>query len=649
MQRDTLDSTIAPARPRTKAINRPGTWFGGPSFGKQPLASSSTASASSSSSSSSSSTTIAPTNLFSAQSFRSPLPSKGKHKLSPSPSPRHEEDFVMISPPRQPQFSATRIPSGLTQSDSGRSSSPPEDSPTPACGMASATARLKLADDDSPIRRVPGQSRSLRGAIEDGGRSVFLSTAKMRGFPTSPLKHNTVDDYDDDGSPRLSNASLSMAPPPQPLFPPLRSSQSQDCDATTSTSRIPRLSTSHPIRARASTDADRPKLAQKKAISLDAIPTTHDDEPFGHPITALGKKSRATSSAFVHPDSGRRAHKRINSGDHLSLAGSSSISRSFGQKSGLALSLTPSPGLGVLPDLASNSSLSSLSTANMTPPASAFSPAEPPIFEDVRPLAEAFETTNSTVSRKFKPRDSGVSMGEEDKPQRKLIPPPSVYRPALGRPRRPPMLKRTSSMGDERPALETPSITPNMQSGWPGAAPTGPVQPFDFLGESGAGLAFNKSEQRPSMPDTPVKKHSYGHSHGGGPFGHRVSQSMSQPSLSSDALPPLGESTKPNVPIHPPPTARKPAPSAIKVPHLMLTTTSSPDSPSAMDQDQPSPTVRMGPVSSATTLVAAPPSRVGMLRRTSSGANSSESEEESTPTKGGGDRIVLACKWIGYH
>ena len=30
------------------------------------------------------------------------------------------------------------------------SSSPILDSPTPACGMASATARLQLGDDDSP-------------------------------------------------------------------------------------------------------------------------------------------------------------------------------------------------------------------------------------------------------------------------------------------------------------------------------------------------------------------------------------------------------------------------------------------------------------------------------------------------------------------
>lgn len=196
-------------------------------------------------------------------------------------------------------------------------------------------------------------------------------------------------------------------------------------------------------------------------------------------------------------------------------------------------------------------------------------------------------------------------------------------------------------MGDERPALETPSITPDMQSGWPGAVPSAPVQPFDFLGESGAGLAFNAGEKRPSMPDTPVKKHSYGHSHGGGPFGHRVGHSASQPSLSSENLPPLGESSKPNVP-QPPPTIRKPPPSAMKVPHLTLTVTSSPDSPTAMDQDQPSPTVRIGPMNTAKTLISAPVSRVGMLRRTSSGANSSESEEEGTPTKGGGDRLALA-------
>ena len=462
---------------------------------------------------------------------------------------------------------------------------------------------------------------------------------------------------DGDGSPRLSHTPLIGSNlPPQPLFPSLRTSQSQDCEASTSKSlfgrksddsRIPRLSTSHPLRARANTDAERPTLGSKKAISLDAITISarNDDEPFGHPISNLGKKSRpiSSSSHALEADTLRRAHKRINSGDYLSLAGNGSISRSTGHKSGLALSLnlTPSPAVTGLPDLASNSSLSSLSTAGLTPPASAFSPAEPPIFEDVKPLAEAFEQPAATVSRKFKPRDSGVAMGDEDKSAKSLVPPPSVMKPSA-RPRRPAMLKRTSSMGAERLDVETPSLNPSAQSGWPGAQ--GQSQPFNFLGEGAVNMTFTAGAGKPSMPNTPVKKHAYGHSHGGGPFGHRVGHSMSHPSLnseSSDVLPSLQETTRTNIPtlMMPPPSTKKPPPS-VKVPHLTLTTTSSPDSPSPMDTDQPSPTVRVGAMPTA--LVAAPASRVSMLRRTSSGAGSSESEEEATPTKNTGDRVALA-------
>ena len=79
--------------------------------------------------------------------------------------------------------------------------------------------------------------------------------------------------------------------------------------------------------------------------------------------------------------------------------------------------------------------------------------------------------------------------------------------------------------------------------------------------------------------------------------------------------------------------------------HLTLTTSSSPDSPSpsAMETDDQSPTVRiggMGKVAPGTTFV----SRVGMLRRLSSGNGSegSADEDEGTPTKGGGERVSLA-------
>ncbi|WWC91977.1 uncharacterized protein L201_006930 [Kwoniella dendrophila CBS 6074] len=709
----------------------------------------------------------------SSSSFKSPFPSsKGKHKLSPSPSPSHsqhqqDDDFVMISPIRpsyglgvnlhpsaldnsgyihqhqgySPSASPSRLaylqnrsnPSTMLRKDStmttNSSSSPLEESPTPACGMASATARLKLVDDDSPIRKVPGQSRSLARASKhkEDPRSVFLSAEKERkasGEQSSPLKfttnhlmsnHNDNNDDEEDESPFLPPTPLMNnglpIPPPQPLFPPIRTSQSQDGSSSgtlfssnnnntkAESSRIPRLSTSHPLRARAGTDAERPILGSmtKKAISLDQIPTSSSDkdELFGSNSHIHVRKTRPASTFGSSGMSGLpsssssngRAHKRINSGEGLPhAANSASLSRSFGAKS-LALSLTPN--LGPLPDFSySNSSLSSLSTANLTPPASAFSPAEPPIFEDVKPLQEAFEQPHNTVSRRFKPRDSGVSMGDadEDRPKPKLlIPPPSVMKPtASGRPRRPAMLKRTSSMGDERQSssmdIETPGIGPMMNSGWPGKQ-----NAFDFLGESGVGLSLGQSgngEAKPSMPDTPVKKNAFAHSSTAPRgIGHSSSQptlgstpfeSESENSSSSDnnaGVPPLVESTKINIQpkptrstfMPPPPSTKKmPPPSTMKkrpgsgVPQLTLTTSSSPDyQGSAMETDDAasSPTVRIGgssaqaqglkPLTLGAGTGTGKVNRIGLLRRLSNGLTS-ESEEEGTPTKDGGEKAALA-------
>ena len=564
------------------------------------------------------------------------------------------------------------------------SSSPLEDSPTPACGVASATARLKLVDDESPIRRVPGQSRSLARPANKG-KNIFLSTEDANTAPTSPLKYSTMNLYsmiDGEGSPKLPETPLLGSgpplPPPQPLFPPLRSSQSADCEAASpqskslfaatahkavkiEDSRIPRLSTSHPIRARASTDADRPPMfSQKKTISLDAIPVAGGkDQPFGAPVASnhgYGRKTRPGPSGTTGGmSSSGRAHKRINSGDYHSLphAASSSISRSFGQKSGLALSLSPGS-LGPLPDFSdSNSSLASMSST-LTPPISAFSPAEPPIFEDVKPLQEAFESAGGVVSRRFKPRDSGVAMGEEESKPSKAPPPSSMKLSII--PRRPAMLKRTSSLGDEPLGQEcvTPSVGPGEDSGWPTALS------FDFLGKGavGSSLGFNHTDHKPSMPDTPVKKHSYASNH------QRVSHSVSQPEISTSSTPPqtLGESSRANImtalprpSLIPPPSAKKPqhlgsVRTATDVLHLTLTASVSPDSPDATDTDHSSPTARVGSSGLGMTTIASgslpspgPISRVGLLRRQSSGAGSSDgSEEERTPTKGGGERILLA-------
>ncbi|KAK8853440.1 hypothetical protein IAR55_004146 [Kwoniella newhampshirensis] len=727
--------------PRGKGLNRPTTWFTSSTFGKSSTSSSSSSSSSSTNSNSSSATAIATTtttaratapspmaNPFTVSSFKSPFPSsKGKHKLSPSPSPsprQQDEDFVMISPVRPtfglgvslnpgrnngtagPSPSPSRIAylqsSSMMRENSNSSSSPPEDSPTPACGMASATARLKLVDDDSPIRRVPGQSRSLaRAGGDHSSKSVFLSPEKTKrgGCTTSPLKFSTTNlkpEVDDEGSPQLPPTPLLgnglPAPPPQPLFPPIRTSKSQDGTTSQSLltgstskndgSRIPRLSASHPLRARAGTDAERPMLGQKKAISLDQFPSSSaaNDELFGSNshISSHVRKSRPASSfgssgitGLPSSASVGRAHKRINSGDYHNLvhvSSSGSISRSHGAKS-LALSLTPN--LGPLPDFShSNSSLSSLSTANLTPPTSAFSPAEPPIFEDVKPLQEAFEQPIATVSRKFKPRDSGVSMGDADdeRPKPKvLIPPPSVMKPlASGRPRRPAMSKRTSSMGDERRVdmkdVETPGVGPMMASGWPGKGPS-----FDFLGESGAGLGFSTgtAETKPSMPDTPVKRHSFTHADVSerSTVGHSALEPTLQPHpLGSDgSVAPLANSAKPNMPcvvnkssLAPQSVLKKPAlttmkkrPGAGQVPHLTLTTSSSPDWQGA-DEDDSSPTVRVGGSMAQAQAQGLKPlslskggPRVGLLRRLSSGI-ASESEDDGTPTKDGGDRAALA-------
>ncbi|ORX40486.1 kinase-like domain-containing protein [Kockovaella imperatae] len=498
------------------------------------------------------------------------------------------EDFVMISPIKAHQA----MPPTPARLQGDTSSSSPEDSPTPACGVASATARLKLVDDDSPSRRIQHE------------QGVFLSTGlKGRESPTSPLKYSTLfPNPQDEDSPQLPPTPLmSNAPLPQPLFPPLRTSQSQDCDATKSGSDA--KASSH--RARSSTDAQRPLLGQKKAISLDALHKTAEDknEPFGHhpQPSFLGKKSRPPSagSTSVH-----RAHKRHNSGDHHGLG---SISRSTGQKSGLALTLTPANST----EFASSSSLSSTSS---------FSPAEPPIFEDVKPLAEAFENSAGTLLRKFKPRDSGVAM-DDPSPLLRVAPPAKP--PPLTRPKRPAMLKRTSSMGDERVSCQTPSITgPSMASGWP------TPNAFGFLGETAKNLSF-KGDQKPSMPDTPVKRNAYGHmrtgSRGSSLGGLPIAKASSQPTIEiTTDMTGTSVDTKPLL--------------KTPVPAVTLTITSSPETP--MEVDVSSPTVRLGPQGLPPHASHDPsPSKVAgrmdLLRVHAGGSSSDCSEDEGTPTKGG--------------
>jgi mitosis inhibitor protein kinase SWE1 len=415
--------------------------------------------------------------------------------------------------------------------------------------------------------------------------------------------------------------------------------------------KMPRISTSRPIRTG---DVDRPVLGQKKAVSLDQISLGLErDEAFGSVAVKVGhgrKVSRGTNNL----SSSARAHKRINSGENHLLASSmsgaaASISRSTGHKSGLALSLSP----GVpAPDFASNSSISSLSSANLTPPGSAFSPAGPPIFEDVKPLQEVFEQENATVTRKFKPRDSGVVLddgfakegfvlGEDVKMGglrplyvRQIQAPMSTLKPMNARTKRPAMLKRTSSMGDERQACETP-IMP-VQPSW-----TIEPRPFEFLGESGIGLGLSKGEDKPSMPGTPVKRNAFTHSssqqnHARLGVGHSISQpTLASGSFGHSAPAVLGE-RKTNKTIAPtatqrpmmmvPPSTKK---AVASVPHLTLTTTSSPDSTNALDTDMSSPTIRVAEGKENVTV---------LLGRTDGEA----SDSDGTPTKGGGERHVLS-------
>lgn len=555
----------------------------------------------------------------------------------------------------------------LMGDDSGGESSPTEDSPTPACGVATATARLRLGDDESPIRKVPGQSRSLRPG-PDGG--VFGGGQRQR-VPSSPLKFaaeqfgESTEDEDDDQQPCPPTPSISHNPGiPQPLFSVPRHVQSLESAGSSSRnvfggagiteSRLPRLSASHPLRARSGThvEMDRPALGGKKAVSLDRIPVTNDaDEPFGPPVAmappATGRKLR-NSHGSIGSTSSYRAHKRINSGDQHSLASSASISmsRSHGLKSGLALSL--SPGLKLPEFGSSNSSISSLSTNNLTPPTVAFSPAEPPIFEDIKPLDHVYmPEPSTTVERKYKPRDSASSLDVDYNAPQGLQPPPSVMRPSTYL-RRPAMPKRTSSAGDTRRNDITPGDGPSAASGWPTNGT------FQFVGENGNTLNMRLGpdpNEKPSMPGTPVKKQSYGgHGH------PRIGHSNSQPTLASEAFEPgmltagdikRDRKSAPSAFV-PPPSTKKPM--AKNIPHLTLTATS-PDSPTAMETDLSSPTVRLssGHPNSGTLgpIAEAPVGRVGLLRRLSSGVGSSDgSEDEGTPTKLGGDKSALAAAQV---
>ncbi|WOO81533.1 Membrane-associated tyrosine- and threonine-specific cdc2-inhibitory kinase [Vanrija pseudolonga] len=518
-------------------------------------------------------------------SFRSPHSSiKGKHKLSPSPSPRAGMAYEFSSPVSRPALAAL---TPNRQSDS--SSSPGAESPTPAI----PPSKLHLADDDSPIRHVPGHSRSLAAARNRSGVDLFSPEP-----PASPtLRHHSKSDMDDSPTAnKILSAQRHHHAPPTPLFQSLRASQSQDCNPwkqpRNNSSRIPRLSISHPIRPRSGS------LAQKKAVSLGDIQVDKmEDSPFG---TAFMHARKARSSLGPAPVGFSGRERRRASGEQ-------SISRSVGHKSGLSLSL--SAGLVSMPDFAtSNSSISSASSSSITPPPSAES-----LFENVKPNPEVFEAAASGIKQKFKPRDSTGSLpgAEED---RAKMPPPSVLRINTA-PKVEYSVKRARSLGN-RP-IETPI-----------EAPTDLASKFDFVVEGVSSFAFGKNDDKLTMPDTPVKKQAFG-----GRSSGRIQMSLSHPVLGTQQEVVYNEPMPSLSAPSPTPSSARKSPS---VPQLTITATSSPDS--AMDTDEQSPTVPLGSARKAN----GEPTRLGILRRISSTIGSSDcSEDESTPTKGGGEGKIL--------
>lgn len=574
-QPSNMSSTTEVVRPRRSAP-RPSTWFLSTALPSPALAAVKT-----------------PTeqaNPFHAPptSFRSPHSAiKGKHKLSPSPSPRHHDfDFAMASP-RPPLLERTP---NREPSSSDNSSSPMGDSPTPGFGSISGKARMPDVDD-SPIRHVPGHSRSLAAAARrrDSGDDLF-SPKVHRSPPPKAL-------FTERGS------SPTFSVPPPPIFQPIRSSQSQDCNPRAHRqSRIPRPSSSHPNRTR---DKLNGLAAQKKTVSLGDIQVDKIDEPFGNAFLHA-RKARA-SMPVPHGGRSDRPHRRT--------PGEASIARSMGQKSGLSLTLL-SPN-AKKPELGSNSSISSISSASLTPPM-----ADEPVFEsnkhlfdNVKPNPEIFEVAVG-IKQKFKGRDS-TSSTEGDRP----LVPPSVLRVGT-LPKGPSSVKRARSLG-HRPT-ELPAELPSDSL----------ASKFDFVVNGVSSFGFHNDE-KPMMPNTPVKRHAFAHTHPRS--SGRMAMSHSQPALGTDSSSIFASSTN-----MPPPSTRKALPSMRKlgseVPQLTVTTTSSPDS--LMDAEESSPTIGHGSASKRPLGVGG---RISLLRRISSSSAMEGSEDEITPTKGGGDASVLSA------
>jgi hypothetical protein len=402
-------------------------------------------------------------------------------------------------------------------------------------------------------------------------------------------------------------------------------------------------------------------LAHNRSRKSASGTSLHDQSQM--PRANLPRSQAGSLSGWNHP------HRRTTSGESSipavpsGLANvSNPMSRSHGLKSGLSDSVQS--GLGGLNaakfgNAARRSSLASVSTdptINEEPTSRA--------FEEVKPLQTAFDAhEGQLVTRKFKARDSGIGFQQDSIPggfQSRVSKPhgTSILVPSTIKPVRPGLLKRASSCGDERssssqPPERTPLEGPNPSSMWPTAFG------FDF-GRASLGSTV---EEKPSMPDTPVKKGSFGAGADAGAKTARVGQSISHPILPTASLfsvmrPSVKSKSRASaIPPQPTFTTTDPAGRTSSVTAIAASpawkstvgNTSSPISPSnPYGAPCSSPTVRVslkgtgtvGTVERTVPAIATSSEsvRMGVLRRLSSGgASGSEmSEDEGTPTKASG-------------
>lgn len=330
-------------------------------------------------------------------------------------------------------------------------------------------------------------------------------------------------------------------------------------------------------------------------MSLGEIQLDKIGEPFG--------------AAFVHARKARASmpnqvgfSNRPNRREH-------SMSRSAGHKSGLSLSLST---LAPMPDFSlSNSSLSSMSSNSVTPPPL---PTDN-MFEDIKPNPEVFEIAASGIKQKFRPRES-TGFNDSD---RNKMPPPSVLRNGtLPKQGAGPSVKRARSLGN-KPVLTPVEPTESLAS------------KFDFVVEGVSSFGF-QADEKPMMPNTPVKRHTYVQTHPRS--SGRMALSISQPALGSQmdqerpVTAPAWSST-----FMPPPSVRK---MMTDVPQLTVTTISSPESGMDTDDTSNSPTVRLASEKRPQS------GRLSLLRCASRSSSMECSEDEVTPTKGSGPAFILA-------